>query len=196
MTLSDFVDARMQKIGFPKFDDSEIVGSDADPSVVCEIQFPGLSEDLHDGSRRVIEFVAAMLSQELRIPIGFITVFVHPLTQGSLNSLTTYVPNEKHILSWLKDNSYHGHLHMTKEETTIIRHKCVLIYFSCNLELLPEHKNRVTGELARLLLRTLISQWTGEALCVVFTHDGTRRLWKSPVQHSDKFGVRGTSIIK
>lgn len=65
-----------------------------------------------------------------------------------------------------------------------------MAYVSTNLALQHEHKNRLTGQLAFVLVNNLVSHWTGEMLVVVFTHDGTRRVWRSPTQHSDKFGAK------
>jgi hypothetical protein len=60
---------------------------------------------------------------------------------------------------------------------------------SFNSFLIHSPRNRLTGQLARLLLRGLVSHWTGEMLVCVFAHDGSRRIWRAPVQHSDKFGA-------
>lgn len=167
------------------------MGSDDVGSAVVDIRYVGFGDDLQEGSRRVVEEVQSMVAMELTLDKESVHVLLQPLPMGHVDSETTYVQNAKHIVAWLKDNSWLEYLHMTKNETTIIRHKCVVVYLSTNLGLLHDHKNRITGQLARTLSMCLVSQWTGEKLLCIFTHDGTRRLWSSPVQHSDKFGVGG-----
>jgi hypothetical protein len=135
-----------------------------------------------------------MMAKELAVDASNVAIIMQSWTPSVQSSFMTHVQNDKHVGLWLRDNSWHQLLTLTRDEKHVIRHKAVVIKVSTNLALLHEHKNRITGQLARVLVHRLVSHWTGEIVLVLFTHDGSRRIWRAPNMHSDKFGVNVHSL--
>lgn len=187
---TDFAEARLQKVGFPKFDDSEIIGDEVSGSIVLEILYPGFGDEPPEVLRFVSAEVTRMVSAEMSLVSSSVSVWFSCLPHVHHSSWTSLVSSESHVRAYLKDNSWMGTLQLSRDEAFVVRNKCVLVKCSTNLALQHEHKNRLCGQLARVLLRNLASHWTGEVLECIFTHDGSRRVWKAPVQHSDKFGAK------
>jgi len=185
----EFVESRLRHLGFPTFGEEEIVGEEAEGSMTLEIGYPGLGEDTTESSAPLVADIVGLVGKEMSLGPGKVTVFLSSWNASQASNLVSFVKNEKHIAAWLRDNSWAQVLHLARDDTVIVRHKAVLVRVWTNLGLLHEHKNRLTGQLARLLLRGLVSHWTGEMLVCVFAHDGSRRIWRAPVQHSDKFGA-------
>ena len=134
------------------------------------------------------------MGAEMSLDRNFVSVLMQSWDGSIQNNHMSFVQNEKHIAMWLRDNSWHQLLTLSRDEKLVVRYKAVMVKISTNLALLHEHKNRITGQLARLLVHRLVSHWTGEVLLVLFTHDGSVRTWRAPNMHSDKFGTNVTLI--
>ena len=185
---TEFTEARLQKLGYPTFGDGEIEGDETGGSVVVEVNYAALGDERAESHLALVGALGTALAEELALERSGVLVVLQPWQAATASSFDTLVANDKHVQPWLRDNSWMQHLQLTRDEKHIIRHKGAVARVSTNLALLHEHKNRITGLLARLLVHKLISQWTGEQLLVLFIHDGSRRVWRAPTQHSDKFG--------
>jgi hypothetical protein len=96
------VESRLQKLGFPKFGGAEISGGEDVPSMVVELQYPGIDGEPIESKVRLIGIVAGMLSEEMHVPLPEVQVFVSATSPGACNTYTTFVENASHIKLWLQ----------------------------------------------------------------------------------------------
>ena len=136
----EFVESRLRHLGFPTFEGDEIAGDEAEGSVVLEIGYPGLGEDTSESNAPLVAELVALVSKEMSLGPGKVTVFISSWNASQGSNLVSFVKNEKHIAAWLRDNSWAQVLHTARDDTVIVRHKAVLVRVWTNLGLLHEHK--------------------------------------------------------